>query len=187
MYQEGTGLPPDIAAVSKTSVHLMLSTPAMQTDLIREQGDVAVRASRWWKAGDGSVSLRLVDSKGHTLRGVQCGGRLFIAGTPGDHSKVLVRNELDIPMTVDVSVHGGSIQKLSLAPHASSELPFEFQTVSGVDAIHRYDGGQQRGVIDVDVFPCAARQRLLPNRPMKLPVAGPPMRTSVNSMPFRYR
>ena len=172
IYQEGTGTTPAIAAVARSSVHVMMATPAMQSALIREQADVAVHASRWWTAGDGGVSLRLVDSRGHTLRGIECGGRLFVPGRPGDHGKLLVRNELDIAMRVEVVVHGVHGQRLQVAAHQTCEVPVEFQSVTGPDALHRYDGGEQRGVIDLDVFPDPAKQRLLPQRSRKVSGTG---------------
>lgn len=187
-YIAGSATPPEIAKVARSTVRMIMSTEAMRPALIQEQADVAVNASRWWQAGDGSISLRLKSSRGRTLRGVECGGHLFIAGTPGDAAKLLIRNELDRSAEVDVTVNAGATQRIQVPPHSVKEVPAQFVSVSGIDALHRYDLSAQQGVIDVDVFPNAKPEPLMPVRQVKLPVPGPRMhRYQPLASPFRYR
>ena len=154
----------------------------MRPALIQEQADVAVKASRWWQAGDGSISLRLKSSRGRTLRGVECGGHLFIAGTPGDAAKLLIRNELDRSAEVDVTVNAGATQRIQVPPHGVKEVPAQFVSVSGIDALHRYDLSAQQGVIDVDVSGEAASPR---PAHASLPAAGIAVPLSLSFTPPR--
>ena len=187
-YIAGSATPPEIAKVARSTVRIIMSTEAMRPALIQEQADVAVKAPRWWQAGDGSIALRLKSSRGRTLRGVMCGGNLFVAGTPGDAAKLMLRNELDRSAEVDVTVNAGATQRINVPPHAVKEVPAQFVSVSGIDALHRYDLSAQQGVIDVDVFPNAKPEPLMPVRQVKLPVPGPRMhRYQPLASPFRYR
>lgn len=184
----GSALPPAAAQVAKTSAHLILSTKEMQPALIKEQADVAVRAPRWWRAGDGSAALRLVDSRGHTLRGVECGGILFVAGKAGEACKLQINNELDKSFEADVTANGEAPQHVEIAPRTIKEVAVKFEPVSGIEALHRFDLGAQRGGVGIKIFPSDKPVPLMPVRYTKLPVPGPQMRQYQPRMsPFQYR
>lgn len=57
-------------------------------------------------AGDGSLSVSLVDDSGRLLPGVQAGGRSLIVGEDGERYKILVRNATSARFEVVASVDG---------------------------------------------------------------------------------
>lgn len=57
-------------------------------------------------AGDGSLSVALVDDFGRTLHGVQASGRTLIMGQDGERYKIIVRNATTARFEVVASVDG---------------------------------------------------------------------------------
>lgn len=57
-------------------------------------------------AGDGSLSIALVDEAGRTLPGYQAGGRALVVGTDGERYRILVRNATTARFEIVASVDG---------------------------------------------------------------------------------
>ena len=57
-------------------------------------------------AGDGSISVALVDDAGRTLPGVQAGGRTLILGQDGARYRIIVRNATTARFEIVASVDG---------------------------------------------------------------------------------
>jgi hypothetical protein len=57
-------------------------------------------------AGDGSLSVALVDDVGRTLPGVEAAGRALVIGSDGERYKILVRNATSARFEVVASVDG---------------------------------------------------------------------------------
>ena len=57
-------------------------------------------------AGDGSLSVALVDDAGRTLPGLQASGRTLIAGADGERYRILVRNATTARFEIVASVDG---------------------------------------------------------------------------------
>jgi hypothetical protein len=57
-------------------------------------------------AGDGAISIALVDEAGRTLPGVEAGGRTLVIGEDGQHYKILVRNATTARFEIVASVDG---------------------------------------------------------------------------------
>jgi hypothetical protein len=58
------------------------------------------------RAGDGALSVALVDDDGRTLPGVTAGGRTLIVGEDGERYRIVVRNATDARFEVVASVDG---------------------------------------------------------------------------------
>jgi hypothetical protein len=57
-------------------------------------------------AGDGALSVALVDEDGRTLPGFTAGGRTLIVGEDGERYRIVVRNATDVRFEVVASVDG---------------------------------------------------------------------------------
>jgi len=57
-------------------------------------------------AGDGSLSVALVDDMGRTLPGVQAGGRTLVMGQDGERYRIVVRNATTARFEIVASVDG---------------------------------------------------------------------------------
>ena len=191
-----------------TTVHVVMVTPASLPSFLAAKEDVQRPVGRWWRVGDGSVSLRLSTTSGRTLRGVECGGVLFVPGQPGQPVVLHVHNERDLPAEATISLHHADLidgrepstlkPGLHLDPHHTRKIsaqfsvtsgqavPLLFQPMSTPQGLLRHDLAAQQGVIRVAVH--AASKWIQPRRyqpPMPRTVPQPsPIRTS---LPYEYR
>jgi hypothetical protein len=191
-----------------TTVHLVMVTPESLPAFLSAREDVARPVGRWWRAGDGSVSLRLSTANGRPLCGVECGGVLLVPGKPGEALRLHVHNERDLPAEATISIHHADLRDgrapstlkpgIHLDPHSTQKIsarfdathgravPLEFTPMSSPRGLLRHDLAAQQGVIRVALH-AASRwikpQRLQPIMPRTVPQPSP-IRTS---LPYEYR
>ena len=199
---------PRASEVPVTTAYVMMVTPESLPSFLAAKEDVARPAGRWWRAGDGSISIRVSTASGRTLRGVECGGILFVPGKPGEPVQVHLHNERDLPAEATLSVHHADLidgQKPStlkpgihLDPHSTQRIdarfdstygkavPLLFMPVASPQGLLRHDLAAQQGVIRVAVHAAShwiKPQRFQPTMPRTVPQPSP-IRTS---LPYEYR
>lgn len=199
---------PRAAETPVTTIHLVMVTPESLPAFLSAREDVARPVGRWWRAGDGSISLRLSTGNGRTLRGVECGGVLFVPGKPGDRVQLHVHNERDLPVEATISAHHTDLPDgrepstlkpgIHRDPHSTQKIharldalagtpvPMRFQPMATPQGLLRHDLAAQQGVIRVAVHAASKGikpQRLQPIMPRTVPQPRP-IRTS---LPYEYR
>lgn len=199
---------PRASEVPVTTAYVVMVPPESLPSFLAAKEDVARPVGRWWRAGDGSISIRLSTAAGRTLRGVECGGILFVPGKPDEPVQLHVHNQRDLAAEATVSVHHADLidgQKPStlkpgfhLDPHSTQRIrarfdsssgkavPLLFTPVASPQGLLRHDLAAQQGVIRVAVHAAShwiKPQRFQPTMPRTVPQPSP-IRTS---LPYEYR
>lgn len=187
----------------------MLVTPETLPAFLTAKQDVQRRVGRWWRAGDGSVSLRVSTANGRTLSGIECGGVLFVPGKAGDPIRVQVHNERDLPIETVISMHHADLLDghapstikpgIRIDPHTTQKIsaqfdaksgqavPLTFQPVAITDGLFRSDLASQTGVIRVAVHSSSKWLKPLRFIPPTNPRSPPMPVTQRTSLPYEYR
>jgi hypothetical protein len=90
----------------RTTAWLLMATAASRPLLAAAREDVTVRDRGWWRAGDGSLSVRLRRSIWQALPCYESGGLLIVEGTPGETVQLDLRNNTAHRMEVVVDWNG---------------------------------------------------------------------------------
>jgi len=192
-----------------TAVHVMLVKPEMLPAFLAAKQDVPRAVGRWWRAGDGSVSLHVSTAKGRTLRGVECGGVLFVPGQPDEPIRLQVHNERELPIEAVISAHhadlldGGGPSTIKpgvrIDPHTTEKIsaqfdarsgqavPLTFQPVAITNGLFRSDLAWQTGVIRIAVHPAKTWLKPLRFNPPTDPRSARLPITQRTSLPYEYR
>ena len=171
-------------------LHLLCTTAALLPALLSAAEDPALAFSGLHRVANGCLSISIKDHRGHWLHGVECGGRILLPGTPGEICSLEIVNETDRPIDIAVA-HDGTTPAtgtLRLKAHARKGLPLPWTTISGPEALFRFDVAAQRGVVGITVYPVSgaqnqwASERLAPS-----PTGGPQRKFVPLAAPFEYR
>lgn len=74
--------------------------------MVATREDVTETSRGMRRLGSGALSVGLQSDRGRWLRVYECGGDLFVAGSPGQHYRVSVRNHLDVALEIALIIDG---------------------------------------------------------------------------------
>lgn len=172
----GTSSPggmPRASVVPQTTAWLLMTTPEALPALIQEREDLSSIHQGWWRAGDGTISVRIRSSFWKGFRTHECGGVLLVEGTAGKPARLSVRNNLDRRVELVIDWNGSDLlggkgfpferAGIVLAPGETKVIrtrtgtdgkpvPLEYQTIPDVKALLRHQPAYQPGVIRISSF-----------------------------------
>ncbi len=156
---------------------IVFAAPEVLKATLEKRGDSTVAKGRWWRVGGGQASVKVSDARGHTLRGVECGGVLFVEARPGPCT-LAVRNETRTVAQVLVSANGrdpltGAVASweqpgpLLSAGSAKRWPSFPIMSIASPRAMQRADLAAQPGVVRVALFSSADGTRPVVHSPAR--------------------
>ena len=106
---------PARAAQTTTLPHLVVrvvyAAPEQLGPLVEAQGDVPEKQRGFARMGDGTVDLAVQDvASGRWLESYLCGGILFVAGSPQQAYRIVLKNRTPMPLELGVGVDGKDVR-----------------------------------------------------------------------------
>lgn len=199
---------PRASVVPQTTVWLLMTTPEMLPALVQERQDFSSRHQGWWRAGDGTLSVRIRSTFWKSFRTHECGGVLLVEGKAGKPVRLKVRNELDRRVEVVVDWNGADIkgqkgfpfQRAGLVLQAGETkliktrvgadgkvMPLDYQCIPDVKALLRHQPAYQPGVIRLTSFLSADKVRFQPRSVHPMPTKTPQHTGQPRARDYEYR
>jgi len=159
---------PRLSDVPQTTAWLLMTTPARRPGVVEAREDVTLRDRGWWRAGDGSISVRVRKSFWSKLRQHESGGVLIVEGEPGQPVQLDVQNQSGRRIEVVIDWNGADVSGqagfpkdrigLQLEPGETKTLkPLALGCVADAVAMLRNDPSLQAGVARLSVFNCSGK------------------------------
>ena len=200
---------PRASTVPQTTAWILQVKPTMLNELIATQEDLSARNRGWWRAGDGSLAVKVKTAKGRSLRSHECGGVLITETDVAKGCRLQLRNMLDRRIEVVADVQGqdlfgqpgfpnqrrgvvllpGQIKTIKTMTDAKGNaVPLACDVIRDVQVSFRHDPAHQPGVIRLSVFLSTDYERLLPpQRNHAMPSAAPQRSAEARARAYEYR
>ena len=148
---------------------VVYAAPEQIGQMVEAQGDVPEKQRGFARMGDGTVDLALLDvASGRWLESYLCGGILFVAGSPHQAYRMVLKNRTPMPLELGVGVDGKDVRTggaaslgrggLRVEPRGTFVLdhavygPLVFKAVSGNAALFDASPQGRTGVMQLAVF-----------------------------------
>ena len=110
------------------NIRIFYADAAVVSKLVEVQDDSAVRFRGLRRVGDGILSVGVRDGRGRRVVSYECGGHLFVTGTPGQPCQIVIRNLSSARLEILAGMDGkdaisGGVFKLS--DHGQILLPLQ--------------------------------------------------------------
>lgn len=187
-----------LSEVPQTTAWLLMSTPAMRPAVVSAREDVTVRDRGWWRAGDGSISVRVRRDFWRTLPQYESGGVLVVEGAPGQQVQMDVKNHLGRKVEVVIDWNGADLKGqpgfpvertgLVLAPGETKVVkPLALGSVADTAAMLRHQPTYQHGVARLTVYTSADKTRSKPLPTPSHATRTPQYQAQPHSRDYEYR
>jgi len=199
---------PRTSLVPQTTAWMVLTAIGDSSKVIEAREDLAAKLPGWWRAGDGSISVKLKTAKGRTIRAQECGGVYVGEANPELGARMLIKNMTDrrVEVVVDWLGHdllgqaGFPFQRKGLVLKAGQTitvrdglglggkaLPLPCNVITDHETLMRHVPASLPGVVRLSVFQSTDRIRNTPTINHRLPAGAAQREAEPRARSYEYR
>jgi len=199
---------PRSSLVPQTTAWMLLTAVGDSREVIEAREDLAAKLPGWWRAGDGSISVKLKTAKGRTIRGQECGGVYVGEANPERGARLLIKNMTDRRIEVVVDWHGRDLlgqggfpfQRKGLVLRAGQAItirdgvdpagkaiPLPCTVITDHETLMRHDPASLPGVVRLSVFQSTDRIQNTPTINHRLPAGAAQRAAEPRARSYEYR